>query len=90
MTEIIAAPLRPAAQYLRMSTDYQRYSLANQAAVIGAYADAEGFDVVRTFEDAGVSGVTTAPQADSTNVANGQKRSQPTRRQSDILERGAN
>ena len=60
MTEIIAAPLRPAAQYLRMSTDHQRYSLANQAAVIGAYADAEGFDVVRTFEDAGVSGVTTA------------------------------
>lgn len=53
--------LRPATavQYLRMSTDHQRYSLANQAAVISAYADAEGFSVVRTYQDAGVSGVTT-------------------------------
>ncbi len=60
MTEIIPPPLRAAAQYLRMSTDHQRYSLANQAAVIGAYAAAEGFGVVSTYEDAGVSGVTAS------------------------------
>jgi len=29
-----------AAQYVRMSTDYQRYSIENQAAVIAAYAQA--------------------------------------------------
>jgi hypothetical protein len=28
-----------AAQYVRMSTDYQRYSIENQAAVIAAYAE---------------------------------------------------
>jgi hypothetical protein len=27
-----------AAQYVRMSTDYQQYSIENQAAVIAAYA----------------------------------------------------
>lgn len=52
-----------AAQYLRMSTDHQRYSLGNQAAAIAAYAQAEGLEIVRTYEDAGVSGVTTARRA---------------------------
>jgi hypothetical protein len=28
-----------AAQYVRMSTDYQRYSIENQAAVIATYAN---------------------------------------------------
>lgn len=48
-----------AAQYLRMSTDHQRYSLANQAARIGRYAAEFGFEIVRSYEDAGRSGVTT-------------------------------
>lgn len=52
-------PIR-AAQYLRMSTDHQKYSLANQAASIALYADAHGYEVVRTYEDAGKSGVTAA------------------------------
>tara|TARA_R110000787_G_scaffold47687_1_gene115346 strand:+ start:1514 stop:2803 length:1290 start_codon:yes stop_codon:yes gene_type:complete len=42
-----------------MSTELQKYSLANQSAAIREYADANGFEVVRSFEDAGVSGVTT-------------------------------
>ena len=50
---------RPAAQYLRMSTDHQRYSLENQALAISAYAAAEGYEVVRSYTDAGRSGVTT-------------------------------
>ncbi len=51
--------LRPAAQYLRMSTELQKYSLANQSAAIAEYARVEGFEIVRSFEDAGISGVTT-------------------------------
>ena len=42
-----------------MSTDHQRYSLANQKAAIAAYATAEGFEIVRSYADAGKSGVTT-------------------------------
>ena len=47
----------PAAQYLRMSTDQQQYSLLNQAAAIASYADAKGFKVVKTYEDAGRTGL---------------------------------
>ncbi|PZT97208.1 MAG: recombinase family protein [Brevundimonas sp.] len=49
-----------AAQYLRMSTDHQRYSLGNQAALIAAFAEEHGYSVIRSYEDAGKSGVTTA------------------------------
>lgn len=51
--------MRKAAQYLRMSTDFQRYSLANQAEMIARYAETEGYEVVATYQDAGKSGVTT-------------------------------
>ena len=54
-----ASALRPAAQYLRMSRDSQRYSLENQAVAIAAYAASEGFEIVQSYEDAGRSGVTT-------------------------------
>lgn len=47
-----------AAQYLRMSTESQRYSLVNQAAAIAAFALQEGYEIVATYEDAGKSGVT--------------------------------
>lgn len=50
--------LRPAAQYLRMSTSAQKYSLANQALQIAAWAEPKGFRVVSTYSDAGRSGVT--------------------------------
>ncbi len=49
--------LTPAAQYLRMSTDQQQFSLANQATAIARYAEVRGFEVVRTYQDAGKSGV---------------------------------
>ena len=42
------AEITPAAEYLRMSTEHQQYSLENQAAAIRKYADAHGFEVVRT------------------------------------------
>src|SRR5579871_868625 len=47
----------PAAQYLRMSTDFQKYSLENQAAAIKQYAELHGFEVTCTYQDAAKSGV---------------------------------
>jgi len=46
-----------AAQYVRMSTDRQQYSIENQAAVIAAYALAHNFTLVRTYKDEGESGL---------------------------------
>ena len=46
-----------AAQYVRMSTDKQRYSIQNQAAVIAAYAHAHNLQIVKTYRDEGESGL---------------------------------
>src|SRR5882672_3655099 len=46
-----------AAQYVRMSTDYQRYSIENQAAAIAAYAQLHKISIVRTYRDEGESGL---------------------------------
>jgi hypothetical protein len=46
-----------AAQYVRMSTDYQRYSIENQAAVIAASARLHHLAIVRTYRDEGESGL---------------------------------
>ncbi|MPW08636.1 recombinase family protein [Paraburkholderia sp. CNPSo 3155] len=48
---------RFAAQYVRMSTDFQQYSTENQKRVIAEFALAQGLTVVATYEDAGKSGV---------------------------------
>ena len=49
-------PVR-AAEYVRMSTDHQKYSTANQAAAIHEYAAAHNMAIVRTYEDEGKSGL---------------------------------
>lgn len=46
-----------AAQYLRMSTEHQQYSLENQSTAIQKYAEFQGFVVVRTYSDAAKSGL---------------------------------
>jgi DNA invertase Pin-like site-specific DNA recombinase len=46
-----------AAQYVRMSTDHQQYSIENQAAVIAGYAASHSLTIVRTFADRGESGL---------------------------------
>jgi DNA invertase Pin-like site-specific DNA recombinase len=53
------SPLIPrrAVQYLRMSTEHQRYSLEHQAAAIGRYAETRGYDVIASYVDEGISGV---------------------------------
>ena len=50
-------PIR-AAQYLRVSTERQDLSIDVQAEVIAHYARQRGFEVTRTYEDAGRSGLT--------------------------------
>ena len=47
----------PAAQYLRMSTEHQQYSTANQSAAISEYAAQHGFVIVSTYSDESRSGV---------------------------------
>ena len=47
----------PAAQYLRMSTEHQRYSMENQSSAIQEYASNRGFGVVRTYSDSARSGL---------------------------------
>lgn len=48
----------PAAQYVRMSTERQDYSLEFQTATNAAFALAHGYEIVRTYTDAGLSGLT--------------------------------
>jgi DNA invertase Pin-like site-specific DNA recombinase len=47
----------PVAQYLRMSTEHQKYSLDNQVAANKEYAERNGFEVIRSYVDAGKSGL---------------------------------
>ncbi len=49
--------LIPAAQYVRMSTEHQKFSVDNQRVAIQAYADTCGFSVVQTYTDRAKSGV---------------------------------
>jgi DNA invertase Pin-like site-specific DNA recombinase len=46
-----------AAQYVRMSTDHQKYSIHNQGTVIADYAVQRGLTIVRTYLDEGRSGL---------------------------------
>lgn len=50
-------PLVPAAQYLRMSTEDQQYSIANQRLRVREYAEKHRFEIIKTYEDPGKSGV---------------------------------
>ncbi len=52
-----AKPSIPAAQYVRMSTEDQQYSIANQEVAIQIYAKSHDYVVVSTYADAGKSGV---------------------------------
>jgi len=56
-SEPTRSPSARAAQYVRMSTEHQKYSTENQAAVIQAYADKRGISIVATYADEGKSGL---------------------------------
>ncbi|TCA41734.1 recombinase family protein [Rhizobium pisi] len=47
----------PAATYVRMSTDHQKYSTDNQIAVIHRYAEKNGFEITQSYADEGKSGL---------------------------------
>jgi DNA invertase Pin-like site-specific DNA recombinase len=46
-----------AVEYVRMSTEHQQYSTENQAAKIREYAARRGIEIIRTYADAGKSGL---------------------------------
>ncbi|MHA3793026.1 recombinase family protein [Sphingomonas sp. YL-JM2C] len=46
-----------AAEYVRMSTEHQKYSTDNQSSAIRRYADRRGYEIVRTYADEGKSGL---------------------------------
>jgi nitroimidazol reductase NimA-like FMN-containing flavoprotein (pyridoxamine 5'-phosphate oxidase superfamily) len=46
-----------AAEYVRMSTEHQKYSTENQSDAIRKFADRRGIQIVRTYADAGKSGL---------------------------------
>lgn len=52
--------LNRAAQYVRMSTEHQQYSTLNQEDAIREYAARRGYEIVRTYADAGKSGLNVA------------------------------
>ena len=54
---MISAGLQSAAQYLRMSTEHQQYSMQNQSERISSYAGEHGFLVTQTYSDAARSGI---------------------------------
>jgi DNA invertase Pin-like site-specific DNA recombinase len=50
--------MRRGAQYVRMSSEHQQYSIANQSAAIALYAAAHNLGIVRSFIDGGKTGTT--------------------------------
>lgn len=50
-------PFIRAAQYVRMSTEHQKYSTDNQSDVIREFAAKHGMEIVRTYADEGKSGL---------------------------------
>ena len=54
--DVPPASLR-AAQYVRMSTEHQQYSTANQRDAIRDYAQSHNLEIVRTYADDGKSGL---------------------------------
>jgi DNA invertase Pin-like site-specific DNA recombinase len=46
-----------AAEYVRMSTEHQKYSTENQAVEIRRYAQRRGYEIVKTYADEGKSGL---------------------------------
>jgi DNA invertase Pin-like site-specific DNA recombinase len=66
MDKLGSPPLNPpldsplparAAEYVRMSTEHQQYSTENQSQMIRDYAQQRGMAIIRTYEDAGKSGL---------------------------------
>ena len=57
-TQSPTAATNCAAMYVRMSTEHQQYSIANQSEAIELYAKDHSLAIVKTFVDSGKSGLT--------------------------------
>ncbi|MEP5762383.1 MAG: recombinase family protein [Litoreibacter sp.] len=66
--EANAPKTRKAAQYVRMSTEHQKYSTENQADAVKRYADERGYEIVKTYSDAGKSGLRIQGRAGLTQL----------------------
>lgn len=53
----VAEPKARAAEYVRMSTEHQKYSTDNQSAAIRNYAEQRGYEIVQSYADEGKSGL---------------------------------
>ncbi|WP_299741148.1 recombinase family protein [uncultured Roseobacter sp.] len=53
---------------MRMSTEHQRYSTENQADAIQRYADERGYQIIKTYSDAGKSGLRIQGRAGLTQL----------------------
>jgi len=67
----------PAAQYVKMSTDDQEFSIQNQESAIALYAKQHGFEIVQTYEDAGKSGVVLRQRPGLLQLLNDRLHSEP-------------
>jgi DNA invertase Pin-like site-specific DNA recombinase len=56
----LAKPLKRAAQYVRVSTEHQRYAIQNQINALKEYAEQHSIEIVRTYADQGKSGLSLA------------------------------
>jgi DNA invertase Pin-like site-specific DNA recombinase len=56
--DLASSALVPAAEYIRKSTDHQKYSTENQSEAIHRYAARCRMQIVRTYVDDGISGLT--------------------------------
>lgn len=61
--EVAPPVLLRAVEYVRMSTEHQQYSTENQADKIREYAARRGIEIVRTYADAGKSGLRSEGRA---------------------------
>ena len=57
MRAMSPSPFIPAAQYIRMSTEHQKFSWRTKRAALRLYAEAQKFAVVKTYVDSGKTGV---------------------------------
>jgi len=51
-----------AAEYIRMSTDKQVYSIDNQRSYLSDYAKKNNIEIIKTYIDGGKSGLVIPPQ----------------------------
>ena len=68
MNDLIVAGRPNAVEYIRVSTEYQRYSLENQQKAIAEFAQKMGYNIVDTYADSGRSGLTTKDRAGLINL----------------------